>query len=72
MANNKALDMIDKVGGLLYFANGNNEWPVVKNAKVANPVLESLGSFKPDSLNVGTLSKNTALAQKVFDRAGWR
>ncbi len=55
-----------------YFANGNNEWPAVKTANARNPALESLGPFKPDSLNVGTLSKNTALAQKVFDRAGWR
>ncbi len=55
-----------------YFANGNNEWPVVKSASSKNPALESLGTFKADSLNVGTLSKNTALAQKIFDRAGWR
>jgi iron(III) transport system substrate-binding protein len=55
-----------------YFANGNNEWPVVKSAAVKNPALESLGSFKADSLNVGTLSKNTATAQRIFDRAGWR
>lgn len=55
-----------------YFANGNNEWPVVKSAEVANPELESLGKFKADSMNVGTLSKNTVQAQKIFDRAGWR
>ena len=55
-----------------YFANGNNEWPVVKSAAAKNPALESLGSFKADSLNVGTLSRNTATAQKIFDRAGWR
>ena len=55
-----------------HFANGNNEWPAVKRATVRNLALESLGSFKPDSLNVGTLSKNTAQAQKIFDRAGWR
>jgi iron(III) transport system substrate-binding protein len=55
-----------------YFANGNNEWPVVKSSAVRNPALDSLGAFKADGLNVGVLSKNTALAQKVFDRAGWR
>ena len=55
-----------------YFADGNNEWPVVKSVAVKNPELESLGKFKADSLNVGTLSKNTAQAQKIFDRAGWR
>lgn len=55
-----------------YFANGNNEWPVVRTAVAKNPVLESLGSFKADSLNVGTLAKNTAQAQKIYDRAGYR
>jgi iron(III) transport system substrate-binding protein len=55
-----------------YFANGNNEWPAVKTVSVKNPALDALGTFKADTLNVGTLSKNTALAQKIFDRAGWR
>ena len=34
MANNKALDMIDKVGGLLYFANGNKRKQVVYRSVV--------------------------------------
>jgi iron(III) transport system substrate-binding protein len=55
-----------------YFADGNNEWPVVKTAKVDNPALQQLGTFKADSLDVATLSRNTALAQKIYDRAGWR
>jgi iron(III) transport system substrate-binding protein len=55
-----------------YFADGNNEWPAVKTAKVNNPALEELGTFKADTLSVATLSKHTALAQKIFDRAGWR
>jgi iron(III) transport system substrate-binding protein len=55
-----------------YFANGNNEWPVVKSAVAANPALDALGSFKPDALPIGDLAKTTANAQKVFDRAGWK
>jgi len=55
-----------------YFANGNNEWPAVKSVDARNPALDAMGSFKPDSLNVGVLSKNSAAAQKAFDRAGWR
>ncbi len=31
-----------------YFANGNNEWPVVASVALDNPELESLGEFKPD------------------------
>lgn len=55
-----------------YFADGNNEWPVVKSVQINNPALDALGSFKPDALPIGQLAANTALAQRVFDRAGWR
>lgn len=55
-----------------YFASGNNEWPVVKTATVANKELAALGSFKPDQLPIGELAKTTVQAQKVFDRAGWK
>jgi iron(III) transport system substrate-binding protein len=55
-----------------YFADGNNEWPVVKGVPINNPALEALGPFVADTLPIGQLAGNTALAQRVFDRAGWR
>jgi iron(III) transport system substrate-binding protein len=55
-----------------YFANGNNEWPAAAGVKIANPALESLGKFKADTLPTAELAKNAALAQKIYDRAGWR
>jgi iron(III) transport system substrate-binding protein len=55
-----------------YFADGNNEWPVVKSAPLNNRVLASLGNFKSDSLNIGVLGRNQPLAQKIFDRAGYK
>ncbi len=55
-----------------YFADGNNEWPVVKNAPIHNKELAALGSFKPDQLPIGQLAKSIAQAQKIFDRAGWK
>ncbi len=55
-----------------YFADGNNEWPVVASATVSNFALESFGKFKIDPLPIATLGKNTAEAQKLADRAGWR
>jgi iron(III) transport system substrate-binding protein len=55
-----------------YFADGNNEWPVVKSAKIKNPALDALGEFRADTLPVGQLAATTVQAQKVFDRAGWR
>ena len=55
-----------------YFAEGNNEWPVVAGKAGANAALTKLGAFKADALPIGELAKNSALAQKVFDRAGWK
>jgi iron(III) transport system substrate-binding protein len=55
-----------------YFANGNNEWPVVPGVKVSNPELEALGAFKADSINVSLLGRNQATAQKIADRVGYK
>ncbi len=55
-----------------YFADGNNEWPVVASIKVSNPALDALGKFKADPLPVGTLAMYRAKAQVIFDRAGYR
>ncbi|NOV22913.1 Fe(3+) ABC transporter substrate-binding protein [Cupriavidus necator] len=55
-----------------YFADGNNEWPVVKGVKVSNPVLEALGEFKSDTINVAELGKYQPQAQKLVDRPGFK
>jgi iron(III) transport system substrate-binding protein len=55
-----------------YFADGNNEYPAVKGAAVDNPALAALGAFKPDALNVSALGRNQPVAQKLYDRAGWK
>lgn len=55
-----------------YFANGNNEWPVVTNVKLDNRELEALGKFKTDAINVSLLGQNQALAQRISDRAGYK
>ena len=47
-----------------YFANGNNEWPIVPSLKVKNAALESMGTFKPDPINMIALGKNQRLAQR--------
>ncbi len=54
-----------------YFANGNNEYPVVGKVK-DNRELTSLGEFRKDSVNVTVLGKNQAAAQQAYDRAGWK
>ena len=55
-----------------YFADGNNEWPVVPSARVTNPVLSALGDFQYDPINVAVLGRNQPLAQRIFDRVGWK
>lgn len=55
-----------------YFADGNNEWPVVASVKLDNPVLISFGAFKQDSLNVSVLGRNQPGSQKIYDRVAWK
>ena len=55
-----------------YFADGNNEWPVVAAVPVANPVLSAFGAFKYDPVNVAVLGRNQPAAQKLYDRVGWK
>jgi len=55
-----------------YFADGNNEWPVVDGLKVANPALDTLGKFKADKLPVKNLAMYQAKAQIIYDRAGYK
>lgn len=55
-----------------YFADGNNEWPVVAGVKIDNPALEALGKFKADPLPVSSLAMYRAKAQIIFDQVGYR
>ena len=68
----KFLEYLTSDSAQAYFADGNNEWPVVKGVTVKNPALEKLGPFKADELPVEQWAPNTVAAQKIFDRAGWR
>jgi iron(III) transport system substrate-binding protein len=53
-----------------YFADGNNEYPVV--GKMISTALDSLGTFKRDPLKMEMVGKNYAAASQIFDRAGWK
>ncbi|MDT7835912.1 extracellular solute-binding protein [Aquabacterium sp. OR-4] len=55
-----------------YFANGNNEWPVVRSVKPANPALEALGSFKQEAVPVAAVGANQARVQQMLDRVGYK
>ncbi len=68
----KFLEYLASDAAQLYFADGNNEWPAVPSLKSNNAALASLGNFKADTLPIATLAKNAVLAQKIYDRAGWK
>jgi iron(III) transport system substrate-binding protein len=55
-----------------YFAEGNNEWPVVAGVQPDNPVLKTLGAFKQDTINVAVLGRNQPGSQKIYDRVAWK
>jgi iron(III) transport system substrate-binding protein len=54
-----------------YFAEGNNEYPVVSGL-LENEALIEMGEFATDTLNVSVFGMHQAEAQRVFDRAGWK
>jgi iron(III) transport system substrate-binding protein len=55
-----------------YFADGNNEWPVVAAVRIDNPVLATFADFKRDALNVAVLGRNQPGSQKIYDRVAWK
>ena len=54
-----------------WYAEVNNEYPVVADAPVSK-TLRDFGSFKADSLNLTRLGENNRAAVELMDRAGWR
>jgi iron(III) transport system substrate-binding protein len=68
----KFLEYLASDSAQRYFADGNNEWPVVASVKLDNPVLNALGDFKRDRINVATLGRNQPDSQKIYDRVAWK
>jgi iron(III) transport system substrate-binding protein len=55
-----------------YFADGNNEWPVVASAKTANPALDAMGKFKAETIPVAVTGMNQTKVQQMLDRVGYK
>jgi iron(III) transport system substrate-binding protein len=55
-----------------YFADGNNEWPVVQSVKVNNPALRVMGDFKTESVPVAAIGMNQVKVQQMLDRVGYK
>ena len=67
----KLLEFLVSDAAQAWYAEVNNEYPVVGSAPVS-ATLESWGEFRSDSLNLTRLGENNRTAVKLMDRAGWR
>jgi iron(III) transport system substrate-binding protein len=54
----------------VYFAEGNNEFPVVEGIEL-DPILAAWGDIKTDDVNASKYGENNAEAVRLMDRAGW-
>ena len=55
-----------------YFADGNNEWPVVSSLKVDNPALKSMGAFRSETIPISVVGMNQVKIQQILDRVGYK
>jgi len=53
-----------------FFAEGNNEYPVVEGTEL-DPILKSFGDFKEDNVMVEAYGSHADEAVQLMDRAGW-
>lgn len=68
----KFLEYLASDQAQVYFANGNNEYPVVKTAKAPNPALDALGEFKTELIPISVVGGNQAKVQQILDRVGFK
>lgn len=66
------LEYLSSPEAQVYFADGNNEYPVAADAVTKNPELQSLGKFKTESVPIAGIAKSLPVAQKILDRTGYR
>ncbi len=65
------LEYLTSESAQAYFSAGNDEYPVVPGAPVADNVA-SLGTFTEDDLNLRVLGENQAQAQRIYDEVGFK
>ncbi len=54
-----------------YFADGNNEYPIVSTVQ-SNAALTALGAFKAENVPIAKVGANTPAVQQMLDRAGFK
>ncbi|WP_428423193.1 extracellular solute-binding protein [Methylibium sp.] len=68
----KFLEYLATDSAQAYFANGNNEYPVVPGVKIANPALDSMGAFKAELIPISVVGLNSTRVQQILDRVGYK
>ncbi|TDM06938.1 MAG: Fe(3+) ABC transporter substrate-binding protein [Ideonella sp. MAG2] len=68
----KFLEYLASDAAQAYFADGNNEWPVVKSVKISNPALDSFGTFKMETTPISVIGMNQVKVQQMLDRVGYK
>lgn len=66
------LEYLSSDAAQAYFANGNNEWPVVKSVRIGNPALDAMGDFKAETIPVSVVGQNQSKVQQMLDRVGYK
>lgn len=68
----KFLEYLASDSAQRYFADGNNEWPVVKGVKVNNPALDQMGPFKSETIPASVVGLNQVKVQRLLDQVGFK
>ncbi|MEY3724275.1 MAG: ABC-type Fe3+ transport system, periplasmic component, partial [Pseudomonadota bacterium] len=68
----KFLEYLASDAAQIYFADGNNEWPVVASVRVDNPALKALGPYQVEKVSIAAIGRNQVAAQRILDQAGFR
>lgn len=70
----KFLEYLASDAAQAHFADGNNEWPVVKGAPMNNPALKAMASadFKRDTASVADIGAKQVAVQQMLDRVGFQ
>jgi iron(III) transport system substrate-binding protein len=68
----KFLEYLASDSAQRYFADGNNEYPVVASVKITNPALDALGRFKSELIPVSVIGLNSVRVQQLLDRVGYK
>jgi iron(III) transport system substrate-binding protein len=70
----KFLEYLASPSAQEYFANGNNEWPVVGSVKTENKALQAMtrGGFKSETIPISVVGMNQVKVQQMLDRVGYK